>query len=162
MSNELQNQDSSVTIAAGTLAVMDTSQLSLVDTKILDNGKGTESLYSRVDADPQYPETVRVGLYPKGAVGELDSTFNVSVRLDTWNKYTDPDSNVHYEPTVVTMAFQTRRQPFFLAGDGMHIKFSNFVSLLYGSTSTGTPDWDGFVKLAAGITDLRFEDQTRT
>lgn len=157
--NLVQNIDTSVTLATAVAGCADPTKWTLVESKVLDNG-GRESLFQRNDADQGYPDTVRIGSYPNGKSG-ADAGYNTSIRRDYWNKYTDDDSDIHYEANVFTMAFQTKRVPLIGSTEGLPALIFNTLTIaLAGNISTGTPDWDGMDRLSRGITDVDVEDLT--
>lgn len=155
-SNVIQNVDGSVFYAVSVVPVSDPSKWTLVESKVVGDG-GRETLYERNDAPPDRPEHLRIGSYPG-----KDGKFNTSLRMEFWNKFTDDDSLVHYEPGSIVLAWTTERQPSFSASEQFVTKMFNLVTIPAGNFSSGTPDNDGFDRLTRGITDLNLANLTRT
>lgn len=159
--NVIQNTDDAEQIVANQIHILDASKMTLVDTNLVDEKGGRESLYSRIDAEPEHPVTLRVGHYPNGKTGS-EAVFNSSLKLTYWNKYTDDDSVIFWEENTVVVAFTTKRQPLLDVADGMAKLMGNVFSLLMGNITVGAPDWDGLTRLSRGITDLDLADLVRS
>lgn len=159
--NEVQNVDTAVKLAAATFTLMDMSKWSVVESDVIDEKGSRETLLQRNDADLDYPETIRVGYYPNGKTGD-EEAYSCSLRHVFWNKHTDDNSEIHYEQDSIVIAFNTKRQPLLEVAASMPGKLMNTVSMFMGNTSTGAPDWDGLARLTRGITDFNVGDLTRT
>jgi hypothetical protein len=156
--NEVQNLDSTVTLAAATFVLADPTKWDERDNREVPNG--FETVYQRNDADPEYPDTIRIGVYSNTKSGS-EAGYNVSIRRDYWNKYTDDNSEVHYEANVFTMVFQTKRQPMLGVSDLMVSLIMNTVALtIFGNASSGAPDFDGITRLSRGNTNLDIDNLT--
>lgn len=89
-------QTSNVEVSA--LYRPDFSDWNLVEST--DNDGAREAIYQKMSGDPQYPATVRIGIYDN----EAKQTTSISLKLSTFVKVTDDDGDVTYEPFTCTVA----------------------------------------------------------
>jgi hypothetical protein len=140
--------------------MIDPSDFTLLDVSYGDDGS-REALYQRIDANPDYPMTVRIGYYPKASSGGNPATFNVSVRINTFVK---KDAGETTEEVQAASAVLAWTMPWLAVPDATDIfnLAGNLFSWVVPDVATGALADDFIDKLQYGIVDIDLSNITRT
>lgn len=130
------------------LMAKDPTKWSLVDVQVLANG-GRESVYQRVDGEPDYPATCRVGFYPNKAGGS-----NVSVKISTFGKVVHDDATIEFKPLTATLASTVPYGGGTCDNADYAALIQNLLSWMIPSVTGGNADLTALAKLQFGIVDI--------
>jgi hypothetical protein len=133
-----------VAVDIAALNVANKANFTLVDTVQVDEFGAVEALFRNSVGDPEYPMSLRVGIYPKPAALNGVGLTNVSVKLTTYYRKTDDvtELTTWTHPGNVTIAFSTPGQLSVPDNEDM-------VSLLGSAFSWLVPIVSGVVATSA-------------
>lgn len=138
------NKGLSTTPIATTVEALDVTKFALVDTKILPDGFGRESVYQLMSGNDEYPMTVRIGVYKNAkANGGVGST-NVSVKVLNSAQKVDVDDVIWTEQESWVLAKSAPgNSPFYdpeADEEMVGLLFTIFFNLISGVVTTTNLD----------------------